>query len=308
MMFSRKTIGLEIATDRVRMALVGGSRSKPVVDSVQEGVFPADTVRVSLRELNVLQQSSFVATVRETSLKLLAKTSRTAVSLPDASGRVVLLDLDTRFKSREEAVDIIRWKLKKNFPFDINDAHFDFQVLQERGSGEISALVSIVCRQVIQQYEELLVEAGLEPNQIDFTSFRLFELFAYKLALGENYLFVTHMAGVLSIMLFNQGILTFYRTKELAGRGFSVNRVYREISSSLLVCQDKNLGFSGGKVYCFTDNAHAEEFRSIMADATEQEPILLDVAKVVGLSPSCNIDAATLFKMSAAFGAAVRNL
>jgi type IV pilus assembly protein PilM len=307
-MFSRKTIGIEISSDRVRCAHVGGSRTRPVIESIQEGVFPPDTLKASLRELNVLQQSAFVSTVREASLKLLSKTARTAVALPDASGRVVLLDLDTRFKSRAEASDIIRWKLKKNFPFDINDAHFDFQVLQERESGEVSVLVSLVCRQVLEQYEELLVEAGLEPNQIDFTSFRLYELFAPKLTLDEDYLFISHIAGVLSIMIFNQGILSFYRTKEIAGRSFSVNKVYREISSSLLVYQDKNPGLTVGKVYCFVANAHGDDFRSMLSDATGSEPVLLDTGRVVAQTSSGTISQDTLFSMSAAFGAAVRNL
>lgn len=307
-MFSRKTIGIEIASDRVRMALVGGSRSAPVVESIQEGMFPDDTLRVSLREPNVLQPDSFVKTVRESTLKLLSKTARTAVALPDASGRVMLLDLDTRFKSRDEAVDVIRWKLKKNFPFDINDAHFDFQVLQERETGEVSLLVSLICRQVLQQYEELLVEAGLEPNQIDFTSFRLFELFAPKLTVDDNYLFVSHMAGVLSIMIFTQGVLSFYRSKELAGKSFSINRIYREISSSLLVYQDKNQGVTVGKAYCFVADAHGDEFRSMMADATGNEPVLLDAGRVVTCSSPGMIESAALYPMSAAFGAAVRNL
>lgn len=307
-MFSRKTIGLEISADRVRMALVSGSKSKPLVEAIQELEFPPDTLRVSLRESNVLQQSAFVATIRQSANMLLAKTARASVALPDASGRVMLVDLDTRFKSRDEAADIIRWKLKKNFPFDINEAHFDFQVLQERGSGEVSVLVSLICRQVLQQYEELLVEAGLEPNQIDFTSFRLFELFASKLTLDEDYLFISHMAGVLSLMVFSHGVLSFYRAKELGGRSFSINRVYREISSSLLVYQDKSPGSSIGKVYCFVDGAYGEEFRSMMADVTGQEPVLLDVGRVVVQSPACKMDPATVFTMSAAIGAALRNL
>ena len=307
-MFSRKTIGIEISPDRVRLALVGGSRTKPFVESLQEGIFAPDTLKVSLREPNVLQQSAFVATVREASTKLNANTAKTAVALPDASGRVMLLDLDTRFKNREEAVDIIRWKLKKNFPFDINDAHFDFQVLQQLDSGEVSLLVSLICRQVLQQYEDLLVEAGLEPNQIDFTSFGLFDLFAPKLPMDENYLFISHMAGVLNIMVSNQGVLAFYRSKELGERGFSVNRTYREISSSLLVYQDKNPGVSVGKVYCFVANAHADEFRSMLADATGQEPVILDVGRVMSMQSSLSISPDSLFSMSAAFGAAVRNL
>jgi len=307
-MFSRKTIGLEISSDRVRLALVGGGRTKPVIESMQEGMFAPDTLRPSLRELNVLQQSAFVSTVRETSLKLLSKTARTSVSLPDASGRVILMDLDTRFKSREEASEIIRWKLKKNFPFDINDAHFDFQFLQERDSGDVSVLVSLICKQVLLQYEDLLVEAGLEPNRIDFSAFSLFGLFAPKLTFDENYLFVSHTPGVLSVMIFSHGVLSFYRTKELGGREFSINRIYREVSSSLLVYQDKNPGLTLGKIYCFVDNSLVEDFRSMMGDVTSQEPIFLDAGRVVAQKSPLAINPAMLFPMSAAIGAAVRNL
>jgi type IV pilus assembly protein PilM len=118
-MFSNNSIGLEISLDRVRLALVGGSRTKPVVEAVQETQLPPDTIRISLREPNVLQQTAFVSAVRESFNRLLAKSARTSVSLPDGCGRVMLVDLDTRFKSRTEAADIIRWKLKKNLPFDI---------------------------------------------------------------------------------------------------------------------------------------------------------------------------------------------
>ncbi len=308
MMFARKAIGLEICPDRVRMALVGGSRSKPVLEAMYETPLPEDTLRVSLREPNILLQAAFVAVVRETALRLLAPTTRTSVSLPDAAGRVMIVDLDTRFKSRDEGADIIRWKLKKNFPFDIKDAHFDFQVLQEKGSGEISVLVSLVCRQVLQQYEELLVEAGLEPNQIDFTTFRLHELFAPRFALDEDYAFICHAAGVLSVMLFRGGVLSFYRAKELIGRSFSVNRLYREISSSLHVYQDKSPGLTVGKVFCSVAPEHSEDFRALVADATNQEPVILDPERVVTRTPSCMTDTSPLFSMTAAIGAAVRNL
>lgn len=307
-MFSRKSIGIEITQDRIRVALVSGSHSKPFIESLQEAVFAPDTLRVSIKEPNILQQSAFVSTVRETSFKLNAKTSRTGVALPDASGRVMLLDLDTRFKSREEGADIIKWKLKKNFPYDINDAHLDFQVLQERDSGEVSVLVSVICKQVLQQYEELLVEAGLEPNQIDFTAFRIFELFSSKLNVNDDYIFVCHMEGLLSIMIFNQGILTFYRTKELGTTSFSINRAYREISSSLLVYQDRHPGFSSGKVYCFVADNYVEDFRTLLSDATGQEPVILEAGRVITKPASTFSTPHDLFIMSAAIGSGLRNL
>jgi type IV pilus assembly protein PilM len=109
-------------------------------------------------------------------------------------------------------------------------------------------------------------------------------------------------------MAFRGGILCFYRAKELTGRTFSVNRVYREISSSLLVYQDKTPGLSIGKVFCFAAKKHGDDFRSLLADAANQEPVVLDVERVVTLAPSCVADPDNLFSMTAAIGAAVRNL
>jgi type IV pilus assembly protein PilM len=169
-------------------------------------------------------------------------------------------------------------------------------------------MVSLISRQVIEQFEELLGEAGLEPFQIDFTSFRLFELFAPKFVSEEDYVFISHVTGVLSVMLMHGGVLSFCRYKELGGRSFSANRIFREISSSLLVYNDKNQGIPLGKVYCYVDREHGEEFRSIAAEATNQEPVLLDISRVVASGPSSRLDADELFSMSAALGAAVRNL
>jgi type IV pilus assembly protein PilM len=99
-----------------------------------------------LREQNVINPAHFVSKIREAYLKLLAGTGRISVSLPDTIGRVFVLDLETRFKTRAEGADMVRWKLKKSFPFDINEMHLDYQVLQERDSGEVSTLVSLISR------------------------------------------------------------------------------------------------------------------------------------------------------------------
>lgn len=307
-MFTRTAIGLEIKSDGIRMALMGGTRNRPVLQAFSEHRLDPETVRVTLRDMNVLHPASFVTAIRDAHLRLLTPTTRVAVALPDAAGRVLVLDLDTRFKSRDEAADIIRWKLKKNFPFDINDAHFDFQQLHEKDTGEISVLVSLICRQVLNQYEELIAEAGLQPNQIDFTSFRLHEFFSSRLSVDEDYLFISHFSGVLSILLFRRGALDFYRSKEIPSARFSVNRVYREISSSLLVYQDKSPDLSIGKVYCFIDRQYLDDFRSMVAEATNLEPVLLDAERAVIRSPGFPAEQGTVFGLTAALGSALRNL
>src|SRR6266540_3197049 len=166
MLFSDKALGLEICQDGARMVLIGGKAHAPTLYAYQAASFPPDTLKLSMREENIKNPAVFVSTIRDSYLKLLTGTSRISVSLPDSIGHIVLLDLETRFRAREEGAEMIRWKLKKNFPIDVNELHLDFQVLQERESGEVSTLVSLVSRQVIHQYEEILVEAGLQPNNI----------------------------------------------------------------------------------------------------------------------------------------------
>jgi type IV pilus assembly protein PilM len=184
MFFPKKALGLEIGNEGARFVLVSGKRETPGLNAVSEASFPADTLKFSMREENVLDRGAFVNTLRELHAGLQSRLRQVSLSLPDSTGRVMLLDVETRFKSRAEGIDIIRWKLKKSYPFDINEAQLDYQMIQERESGEISLLVSLIARPVVQQYEELLVEAGLEPNRIDFTSFNLYSLFSQRLDLA----------------------------------------------------------------------------------------------------------------------------
>ena len=132
MLFSHKALGIEIAQNSAMLVLIDGKPHAPRLNAYSSVSLPPDTLRFSLKEENVKNPPVFVSKVRDAYLKLLAGTSKISVSLPDTSGHVVLLGLETRFKTKEEGADIIRWKLKRNFPFDINELHLDYQVLQER--------------------------------------------------------------------------------------------------------------------------------------------------------------------------------
>ena len=308
MLFAKKSLGIEICRDGVRMALVGGARTMPCLKVCTVAPFPAETVRLSLREPNVLNPAAFVATVRETYLRLLTKTRRVSVSLPDATGRVVLLDLDTRFRSRSEGADIIRWKLKKSLPYDIGEAHLDYQVLEERETGEVSVLASFINRQVVNQYEELLLEAGMEPKRIDFTTFNLYRLFTGRLELAENAVVMAIYGDVVSMLIFYDGILEFYRAKEVAGGMHEPNKVFRDLNSSFLVFQDKHPGHIITEAFCIAGGDEAEAFLSVAGEAVNLEPLLLDAGRIVSTGDNFVTDRKTLRLLTAAMGAATRNL
>jgi len=304
MIFSNNALGLELTGDGLRLALVAGGKT-PRLDAGLTAQFAPGTLQLSRREPNVTNPQAFVAQVREAHLRLLTKEKTVSVSLPDATGRVVLLDLEARFRNREEGLDIIRWKLKKSLPFDISQVHLDYQTLAEKENGAVSLLVSLISRPVITQYEELLLAAGLEPKFLDFTSFNLYRLFEPRLEMSENGAFVTFYGGAMTVLIFYGGVLSFYRTKETVGEA---QNLYREVNSSFLVYNDRHPGQAVTEVFCMAGAGEAEAFRALVAEASGLEPVLLDLDRMVTLGSGLTMDRAALHSLAGALGAALRSL
>jgi len=110
MFFSKNTLGVEISSTGVTFALLGGNQASPRLERISSRPMGAGILRVSLRDPNILEPQAFSEKVRETHALLLHPATRVSVALPDAVGRILMLDVEGRFKSRSEALDIIRWK------------------------------------------------------------------------------------------------------------------------------------------------------------------------------------------------------
>ncbi|MGB9081398.1 MAG: pilus assembly protein PilM [Desulfuromonadaceae bacterium] len=307
MLFTNDLIGVEISPLGVMCALTGGSAASPRVERVAHAPFPPHTLQISLREQNVLDPAAFVAGLKSAYNLLLCRSSRVAVSLPDATCKIMLLDLEGRFKSRAEALDLIRWKLKKSIPFDNADTHIDYQQLNVRENGDLALLVAIASRTVISQYEDLITEAGLSPARIDCNTFNICRLFDRRLLLHDGCILISFYGTTLSIVAFAQGIPEFIRIKDLTGTLATDSRVYMEINSSLLVYKERFPERPVQSVFCVAAPDVASNFQEMVAEATGATPVLLETKGAVTPGNSAPGDQARLFPSTAAIGAALRS-
>lgn len=308
MMFARKSLGVEIKPSGVSFALLGGTASAPRLERVAYAPMMPGAVRVSLRDLNVLEPQAFCDAVRNAHNLLLHNGTRLSITLPDAVGRIMMLDVEGRFKSRAEGLDIIRWKLKKNIPFDIADTHLDYQQLQIRENGDMSLMVALVSRAVIGQYEELLVSAGFTPARIDFNAFNLYRAFESRLAHQDDVVLISFYDSTLSILAFADGILEFQRIKDLAGSRGVDSRVYMEINSSLMVYSERFPDRKVQQITCIASPSVAAEFCGMVAEVTGCVPTLLEAKAVVKPADTAPADQESLFQYTTAIGAALRSL
>lgn len=308
MLFGRKSLGVEINPAGITCALLSGSAASPQLERVSYAPMASGAVRVSLREPNIVDPLAFCDAVRAAYNLLLHSGSRLSVSLPDSTGRVMMLDVEGRFKSRSEGLDIIRWKLKKSIPFEIADTHLDYQQLRVRENGDMVLMVALVSRAVIGQYEELLVSAGFSPAKIDFNSFNLYRAFESRLAPQDDYALISFYDGTLSIQIFAEGVLEFQRAKELSRSSGVDSRVFMEINSSLMVYRDRYPDREIKHFCCVAPHAVAREFSGLVDEVTGVAPTLLEIKSVIKSADSAPADQESLFPYTAAIGAALRSL
>lgn len=86
------------------------------------------------------------------------------VVIPDAACRVALLDFDTLPNKAHEAEGVVRFRLKKSLPFDVDRARVSYQV--QRENGKLSVIAAVALTSVVEEYESLLRDAGYNPGMV----------------------------------------------------------------------------------------------------------------------------------------------
>jgi type IV pilus assembly protein PilM len=85
--------------------------------------------------------------------------------LPDTAVRVFVLDFDSLPVKAAEAVPVLRFRLRKMVPFDVEHAGVSYQILSENKS-ECRVLVALLPGPVLGEYEGALRAAGYEPGAV----------------------------------------------------------------------------------------------------------------------------------------------
>jgi type IV pilus assembly protein PilM len=85
--------------------------------------------------------------------------------VPDAAARVLLLDFDELPSRRQEALSVVRFRLRKMVPFDVEGAAVSYQVMAEKND-QLSVLVTVMPADVLAEYESVVRDAGYEPGAV----------------------------------------------------------------------------------------------------------------------------------------------
>jgi type IV pilus assembly protein PilM len=307
MFFQGKSLGLEIHQQGFVWTLASGQTESPVIERYEISAGSGEILKTSIKEANILDPALLAKQIAEGWNKLSTDTRSVSLSLPDLSGRLMMLEMDSPIKNKAEGIDQVKWKIKKSFPVELSELHLDYHLLKVDEEGNSSLLVALASKSVINEYEELLLSISLEPAKIDFASLNLYRLFSRRLEVNDNIAFLICHRGLLTVMVFQDGILDFHRSKYIGTSLSDPVRLYREVNSSLLVYSDSRGGWKPQKFFYYASPSDLGLFRSVLFEATGMEPFLVDTDAIVSASKQ-RIDRLELPEILSALGAASRSL
>lgn len=125
----------------------------------------ADTLIPSLKTPNIIDKAAIVAALKRAVDAVEARDKRLTLVVPDAAARVLLLDFDTLPAKSVEALPIVRFRLRKLIPFEVDESAVSYQIMQQNSDGT-RVLVTAMPHAVLAEYEDVVRLAGYEPGVV----------------------------------------------------------------------------------------------------------------------------------------------
>ncbi len=228
---ARPLLACEIAADRVLAGRSADAGRMVEMCSAQElapGSLVPDLIESNLRDGTAIRQAI------ESALGGISGRSRDVIAiLPDTAVRVVLLDFETLPSKPEEAEAVVRFRLKKSLPFNLDDARVSYHA-QTGGTG-LRAIAAVVLNSVLQEYESAFRDAGYNPGVVMPSM-----LAALGAADAEKPTLVVKVdARSIGIAILDQEQVLLFRTLEnVRGVTISGEQLAEEVYPSVVFFQD----------------------------------------------------------------------
>ncbi|HKS82796.1 MAG TPA: hypothetical protein VJR23_14930 [Candidatus Acidoferrales bacterium] len=202
------SLALEIAPDHVAAARWGGSHGN--LESYAIEPLPPGAVMPSPVDANIRQPDAVRVAVRKVLHRVPDRGTPLALLLPDPVVRVFILPFETLPRRSDEALPILRWRLKKSVPFDVEETVVSW-ARQKSRQGTLEVLTAVARQRIVREYEEAVESQGANVGVVLSSTLAVLPLVEER---GATLL--VRMAGrTFTTVVVNGGTLCVYRSSEM---------------------------------------------------------------------------------------------
>jgi type IV pilus assembly protein PilM len=167
-------------------------------------------IKPSAVDTNVSNPSEVRSALEKVFARVHAKTRDVALFLPDPVIRVFVLHFDVFPRAVNEALPLLRWRVKKTVPFEADETVISYmrQAPREDGVDVVTALARL---RVVREYEQLLESLGVSPGVVMSST-----LAALPLLNDRKPALLARVAGkAMTAAIVRDGLLCGYRCVDL---------------------------------------------------------------------------------------------
>jgi type IV pilus assembly protein PilM len=180
---------------------------------------PLDPGVISVSPLrdNILEPEKLAAAVRGMVPPNGSRRRRdTALILPDACARVSVLDFDSFPSDAKEQLSLVRFRMKKSVPYDVESAALSYHPQASAGNGKrFDVVVAVAPSEIIARYEAPFRAAAIQPGLVTTSA-----LAALELVKENGTVVMAKLSGrMLTILVLSSGVLKLVRSLELTEPG-----------------------------------------------------------------------------------------
>ncbi len=259
MIFSKKIepIALDIGSTFIKLVQLKGSGKN--YQLVKFGMVPLPPEVIV--EGAVMDAGRVVDAIKELLASQKVTTKEVVISVSGSS--VIIKRVSVADMTDEELAESIKWEAEQYIPFSIDDVNVDFQKLGAGATeGQADVLLVAVKKDKINDYVNLVKEAGLEPVVMDVDAFALANMYElnYSVEAGTTAL-LNIGASVMNINILKDGMSIFTRDITVGGNRYT-EALQRDFG---LTYEDAEKVKRGEEV----DGADKEQIAGVMSSVTD---------------------------------------
>jgi type IV pilus assembly protein PilM len=248
---------VEIAAHHVAAARWTKGRGRLESFAVED--LPRGAVMPSPVDTNIPQPEALKSALRRVFTRVPHQGGPVAMLIPDPVVRVFILPFEALPRRADEALPLLRWRLKKSVPFDVDETVVSWMRQQGR-EGKLEVMAAVARQRIVREYEQALEGSGASPKVVLGSTLASLPLLDER---GAT-LFVRLSGRTLTTVIVRGSNLCVYRSSDIAG-DLAPQGMLDEIFPAIAYYQD-TWGESVDRARLAGFGARDELFRSALSE------------------------------------------
>ena len=227
------SVVVEMASTHVAAARWG--RDLAHLASFAAEQLPEGAVTPSATQTNIADREAVRSAVHSVLSRVPKQGPGVALLLPDPSIRVFILPFETFPRRADDALPLLRWRLKKSLPFAAEEAVLSW-MRQASRDGKIEIVAAVARQKIVREYESVLEEEGLLAGVVQSSTLATLPILNH----GSATLLARLSGRNLTTVIARGETLCVYRSTELGmdAHGVKPQAIFDEVFPAVAFYQD----------------------------------------------------------------------